>query len=84
MLMSETDMKPLPYEAVAKELDNGPNEWYHIVIAIENLPIVLAIADLTAYVWCRCKLLADDGSEAHYHWHLRVHFPSRKLRSWKP
>ena len=27
--------------------------------------------------------MADDGSEAHFHWHGLVHFPKRKLQSWK-
>ena len=82
-LMSEMDMKPLTYDAVAKDWDSNPNEWYHALIAIEDLPIVLAISDLKAYAWCQCKLLADDGSEARYHLHGLVHFPSRKLGSWK-
>ena len=75
-LVSGTDMKPRTYEAVAKDWDNNPNEWYHALIAIEDLPIVLAIPDLKTYAWCQCKLVADDGSEAYYHWHGIVHFPS--------
>ena len=82
-LMSEMDMKPLLYEAVAKDWDSNSNEWYHALVAIEDLPIVLAISDLKAYAWCQCKLVADDDSEAHYHWHGLVYFPSRKLGSWK-
>ena len=35
------------------------------------------------YAWCRCKLAADDGSEAHYHWQGLVQYPKRKLGSWK-
>ena len=81
--MSEMDMKPLTYEAVAKDWDSNPNEWYHTLVAIEDLPIVLAIPDLKAYALCQCKLVADNGSEAHYHWLGLVHFPSRKLGSWK-
>ena len=75
-------MKQLTYEAVANDWDSNPNEWYHALIAIEYLPIVLAIPDLKVYTWCRCKLVADDGSEAPYHWHGLVHFPSLKLGSW--
>ena len=45
-LMSEMDMKPFTYEAVAKDRDSNPNEWYHALVAIEDLPIVLAIPDL--------------------------------------
>ena len=51
-LMSEKDMKPLPYEAVAKDSDSNPNEGYQALIAIEDLPIVLAIPDLKAHAWC--------------------------------
>ena len=54
-LMDELDMKPLTYEAVAKDWDNNPDEWYHALIAIENLPIVLATPDLKVYAWCRCS-----------------------------
>ena len=82
-LMREMDMKLLTYEAVAKDWDSNPNEWYHALIVIEDLPIVLAILDLKAYAWCQCKLVADDGSEADCHWHGLVHFSSRKLGSWK-
>ena len=64
-LMSEMGMKPLTYEAVAKDRGSNPNEWYHALVAIEDLPIVLAIPGLKAYTWCQCKLVADDGSEAH-------------------
>ena len=28
-LMSEMVMKPLTYEALAKDWDINPNEWYH-------------------------------------------------------
>ena len=45
-LMSEMDMKPLTYEAVAKDWDSNPNEWYNALVAIEDLSIVLAIPDL--------------------------------------
>ena len=37
--------KALMNEAVAKDWDSNPNEWYH-------LPIVLAIPDLKVYAWC--------------------------------
>ena len=76
-LVSEMDMKPLIYEAVAKDRDSNPNECYHALVAIEDLPIVLAIPDLKAYAWCQCKLVAD----AQYHWHGLVHFPHRKLEA---
>ena len=51
-LMSEMDMKPLTCEAVAKDCDSNPNEWYHTLIAIEDLLIVLTIPDLKVNAWC--------------------------------
>ena len=77
------DMNPLSYKDVAEDWEKNPKEWYHALITIVDLPIVLAIPDLKIYAWCRCKLVADDGSEAHFHWHGLVHFPKRKLASWK-
>ena len=85
--MNEVDItyyiSHITYEAKAKDWNNNPNEWNHAPIAIEELLIVLAIPDLKVYAWCRCKRVANDGSEAHYHWNGLVHFSSRKLRSWK-
>ena len=80
-LMSEMDMKPLAYEAVAKDWDSNSNEWYQALGTIEDLAIVLAIPDLKAYAWCQCKLVADDGSEAHYHWHGLLKFEVASLTS---
>ena len=77
------DMNPLSYKNVAEDWEKNPKEWYHALVAIVDLPIILAIPELKIYAWCRCKLVADDGSEAHYHWHGLVHFPNRKLQSWK-
>ena len=76
-------MKPLSYEAVAKDWEKNSKEWYHALISIGDLPIVLSIPHLQVYAWCRCKLVADDGSEAHFHWHGLVHFPCQKLDSWR-
>ena len=77
------DMKPLSYKDVADDWEKNSSEWYHALISIEDLPIVLAIPNLKVYAWCRCKVVADDGSEAHFHWHGLVHFPIGKLKSWK-
>ena len=77
------DMNPLSYKDVGEDWERNSNEWYHALIGIVDLPIVLAIPDLKIYAWCRCKVVADDGSEAHFHWHGLVHFPKRKLESWK-
>ena len=77
------DMNTLSYKEVAEDWEKNSKEWYYALIAIADLPIVLAIPDLRIYAWCRCKVVADDGSEAHFHWHGLVHFPKRKLESWK-
>lgn len=77
------DINPLSYKDVAEDWEKNPNEWYHALVAIVDLPIVLAIPELKVYAWCRCKLVADDASEAHFHWHGLVHFPNRKMQSWK-
>ena len=77
------DINPLSYKDVAEDWERNSSEWYHALVAIEDLPIVLAIPDLRIYAWCRCKLVADDGSEAHYHWHGLVHFQGRKRESWR-
>ena len=77
------DTVPLSYKDVAEDWEKKSKEWYHALIAIEDLPIVLAIPELRIYAWCRCKLVADDKSEGHFHWHGLVHFPNRKLASWK-
>ena len=82
-LVADLGMKPLTYKELAADWEANSREWYHAMISIEDLPIVLAIPELKIYSWCRCKLVADDGSESHFHWHGLVHFPTRKLQSWK-
>ena len=83
MLLREMKMEPLTYEAVAADWEKSAKEWYHALIAIEDLPIVLAIPNMNIYTWCRCKVVADDGSEGHFHWHALVHFTKGKLESWR-
>ena len=83
MLLREMEMKPLSYEEIANDWEKNGREWYHAMIAIEDLTIVLAIANLKIYAWCRCKVVADDGSEGHYHWHALVHFSGLKKESWR-
>ena len=82
-LLRSMQLEPSTYKDVADDWEAKPDEWYHALIAIEDLPIVLSIPNLKLYAWCRCKLVADDGSEDHYHWHGLVHFTSGKLRSWR-
>ena len=67
MLLREMKMEPLTYEAVAADWEKSAKEWYHALIAIEDLPIVLAIPNMNIYAWCRCKVVADDFSEGHFH-----------------
>ena len=82
-LIRDHFLTPLSYKDVAEDWERNSKEWYHALIAIEDLPIVLAIPELKIYAWCRCKVVANDGSEAHLHWHGLVHFPRRKLKSWR-
>ena len=42
-------MKPLSYKDVAEDWEKNPKEWYHALIAIADLPIVLAIPHLKIY-----------------------------------
>ena len=73
-LIRDHGLTPLSYKDVAEDWERNSKEWYHALIAIEDLPIVLAIPELKIYAWCRCKVVANDGS---------VHFPRRKLKSWR-
>ena len=82
-LLRDMELEPRSYEDVAKDWMANDREWYHALIAIEDLPTVLAIPDLQIYAWCRCKLIADDGSEAHLHWHGLVHFTNGTRYSWR-
>ena len=46
---------------------------------------IIKLFHLCKQIWTRlrCKVVVSDGSEAHLHWHALVHFPTRKLKSWK-
>ena len=65
-LLRDAKLETCSYEDVARDWEENSREWFHALIAIEDLPIVLAIPDLKIYAWCRCKVVADDGSEAHF------------------
>ena len=82
-LIRNYELTPLSYKDVAEDWERNSSEWYHALIAIEDLPTVLAIPGLRIYAWCRCKVVASDGSEAHLHWHALVHFQTRKLTAWR-
>ena len=83
MLIRGVGLKPMSYEAVARDWESNQKEWYHALISIDDLPTVLEIPNLNIYAWCRCKLVADDKSEDHFHWHGLVHFTKGRLQSWK-
>ena len=82
-LLRDFELNTLSYKDVADDWERKSTEWYHALIAIEDLPTVLAIPEIKIYSWCRCKVVASDGSEAHLHWHALVHFPTRKLEAWR-
>ena len=82
-LMASMKLRPLTYKEVAVDWKVRPDEWFHAMIAVEDLPIVLSIPNLRIYAWYRCKLVENYGSEAHYHWHGLVHFSVGKFTSWK-
>ena len=82
-LIRDMKLRPLQYRNIADDWLEDSNEWYHAMVADEDLPIVLAIPSLQIYSWCRCKLVANDNSEAHFHWHALVHFKKQKLESWR-
>ena len=66
-IIREMQLESLTYREIAEDWEAKPDDWYHAIIAIGDLPVVLAIPNLKIYAWCRCKLVADNGSEAHYH-----------------
>ena len=82
-LLRDARLETRSYEEVARDWEENSREWFHALIAIEDLPIVLAIPGLRIYAWCRCKVVADDGSEAHHHWHGLVHFTANTRDSWR-
>ena len=83
MLIRDMKLVPLSYEDVAKDWEENQNQWFHVLIAIEDLPTVLAIPNLNIYAWCRCKVVANDNSEGHFHWHGLVHFKKGTRESWR-
>lgn len=82
-MLRSAGLKTRSYEEVAKDWEKKSSEWYHALIADEDLPKVLAIPNLNIYAWTRCKLIANDGSEAHLHWHGLVHFFEGSKESWR-
>ena len=48
-LLRSMQLAPLTYKDVADDWDTRADEWYHALIAIEDLPIVLAIPNLNVY-----------------------------------
>ena len=76
-LLSSLKLEPKTYKCAANDWKAKQDEWYHALISIDDLSTILAIPDLKNYAWCRCKLVASDKSEDHFHWHGLVHFPKR-------
>lgn len=75
---------PRQYKRLVDDWLEDSTEWYHALIAYEDLPILVHIPHLQIYAWCFCKVVASDGSEAHNHWHGLVHFKNnQKLSSWR-
>ena len=52
-LLKSMQLEPKTYKCIADDWDVKQVEWYHALISIENLPIILAIPDLKMYAWCR-------------------------------
>ena len=42
-LIRTMEMKPSSYKEIANDWEENEKEWYHALIAIEDLPTVLAI-----------------------------------------
>ena len=82
-LMADFEMKPLTYKEVVDDWEKKSVEWYHASISMEDLSKVLTIPGIKIYSWCRCKLVAEDGTESHFHWHGLLHFSEIELLSWK-
>ena len=40
-LMESMEIKTLDYEKIAKDWESRNDEWYHALISIDDLPIVL-------------------------------------------
>ena len=51
-LIRDFELTPRTYKDVAEDWERNNTEWYHALIAIEDLPTVLAIPELKIYAWC--------------------------------
>ena len=45
-IIREMQLEPLTYREIAEDWEAKPDEWYHAIIAIGDLPVVLAIPNL--------------------------------------
>ena len=52
-LLDSMEIKTLDYQEIAKDWDSRNDEWYHALISIDDLAIVLSIPNLKVYAWCR-------------------------------
>ena len=62
------EMSPLSYKDVAEDWENNPKEWYHALIAIVDLPIVLAVPDLKIEDFAAGDYLdyKDENEKLHF------------------
>ena len=44
-LLKSMQLEPKTYKCIADDWDVKQEEWYHALISIEDLPIILAIPD---------------------------------------
>ena len=75
-LLKSIEIKTLDYEEIAKDWESRNDDWYHALISMDELTIVVSIPNLKVYVWCRSKFIGIGGIEAHHHWHGLVNFSS--------
>ena len=51
-LLRKMDLVPLTYKEIAEDWIENEKEWYHAMIADEDLSTVMAIPTLRIYSWC--------------------------------
>ena len=72
-------IQPLSYQDIVDDWTKNCKEWYHVIVTSVDIPIILAIPNLKIYAWR--EVIVD--SQSNFDWHGLVHFPNRKMRSWK-
>lgn len=82
-LLEDASVTVQSLEKIAKDYKNSPTEWYHLLCNMEDFASIILTPNLEIYTFCRCHLVADDGSTAHEHWHALVHFKETTLVAFK-